>query len=213
MKYSHLLRLVREAGISPEKAAEYMGISGMTLRRWRARPSGAELPGFYCDAAVRMAHRLIAEGRIAADSETALAVLAHGQPAVFGHSVDRTLGLPPDFLSKAANNSDILVAGLSQIGAKPENRRKVHGSIVKILSFQSWGESWKRCISGTMKVIRSRKLTLVDKLVAYGALFYLIMPFDLIPDAIPGIGYLDDFAILSLAVMYYERRFRHLFEA
>ncbi|MDE2313589.1 MAG: DUF1232 domain-containing protein [Elusimicrobia bacterium] len=59
-----------------------------------------------------------------------------------------------------------------------------------------------------MDVIRSPQLTLTDKLVAYGALFYLITPFDLIPDTIPGIGYLDDFAILSLALLYYERRFR-----
>jgi uncharacterized membrane protein YkvA (DUF1232 family) len=34
--------------------------------------------------------------------------------------------------------------------------------------------------------------------LAVGALLYFINPFDLIPDAVVGIGYLDDFAVVSL---------------
>lgn len=57
-----------------------------------------------------------------------------------------------------------------------------------------------------LEVIRSKDLTLADKLVAYGALFYLITPMDFIPDAIPVVGYLDDFAVLGLALAYYAHR-------
>jgi uncharacterized membrane protein YkvA (DUF1232 family) len=46
--------------------------------------------------------------------------------------------------------------------------------------------------------------------VAYGALFYLILPFDLIPDSIPVFGYVDDFGILGFAVAYYARKFPEL---
>ena len=31
----------------------------------------------------------------------------------------------------------------------------------------------------------------------YGALGYFILPLDLIPDAVPGLGYTDDFAAIS----------------
>lgn len=43
------------------------------------------------------------------------------------------------------------------------------------------------------------KVTLVDKAIIIGALGYLISPFDLIPDAIPFIGFMDDIAVLMLA--------------
>ncbi len=36
---------------------------------------------------------------------------------------------------------------------------------------------------------------------AYGALGYLILPVDLIPDWLPGIGLTDDFGAITLAVM------------
>ena len=53
----------------------------------------------------------------------------------------------------------------------------------------------------------------LDKLVAFGALFYLIAPFDLIPDAIPLFGYVDDFIILGIAALYVRTRYPKLFAA
>lgn len=41
------------------------------------------------------------------------------------------------------------------------------------------------------------------KLVGLGALFYLIWPFDLIPDAIPILGWLDDIGVLTAAAFFY----------
>ena len=51
----------------------------------------------------------------------------------------------------------------------------------------------------------------MDKLAAYGALFYLITTFDLIPDTIPVFGLLDDFAILGIVVAYYVQKFPQYF--
>jgi uncharacterized membrane protein YkvA (DUF1232 family) len=51
----------------------------------------------------------------------------------------------------------------------------------------------------------------MEKLSAYGALFYLITVFDLIPDTIPVFGVLDDFAILGIVTAYYLRKFPDLF--
>ena len=45
---------------------------------------------------------------------------------------------------------------------------------------------------------------------AYGALFYLFTPFDLVPDVMPVFGYVDDFGMLGFAVAYYGAKFPHL---
>ncbi len=202
-----MLSLVKETKLSPERAAPYFGLSGMTLRRWQEKPLRGELPEPYASACAKAVHTLVAEGVLSPDSTVVGEILSESGQTL-QKSVEKTLGLAPNFLAEAANNSDVLETGLSRIGSDAGKRGAVERQEKRIFSFASWGKGWKRCISRLMDVIRSPQLTLTDKLVAYGALFYLITPFDLIPDTIPGIGYLDDFAILSLALLYYERRFR-----
>jgi uncharacterized membrane protein YkvA (DUF1232 family) len=46
----------------------------------------------------------------------------------------------------------------------------------------------------------SAHLPLSSKAIAIGALLYFINPIDLIPDHIPVIGYMDDLAVLALAI-------------
>lgn len=48
--------------------------------------------------------------------------------------------------------------------------------------------------------IKSPRISIKAKAIAVGALIYFISPLDLIPDHIPVVGYLDDLAVLSLAV-------------
>ena len=60
-----------------------------------------------------------------------------------------------------------------------------------------------------MNVIKSKKLSSVDKLAAYGALFYLITVIDLIPDTVPFFGLMDDLTIMGLVSAYYLKRFKN----
>ena len=51
-----------------------------------------------------------------------------------------------------------------------------------------------------------------DKVLVLGALIYLISPFDLIPDAIPVIGWLDDIGVASLVLQYLNTKIASLEE-
>jgi uncharacterized membrane protein YkvA (DUF1232 family) len=48
--------------------------------------------------------------------------------------------------------------------------------------------------------VKNPKISVKAKAICVGALIYFISPIDLIPDHIPVVGYLDDLAVLSLAV-------------
>ena len=88
---------------------------------------------------------------------------------------------------------------VSDIGKKSNHQSEVDSNKSRIFSFKKWSKEWSQRISSLWKVIASPQLTSLDKMVAYGALFYLLTPFDLIPDYIPVFGYLDDFVILGFA--------------
>jgi uncharacterized membrane protein YkvA (DUF1232 family) len=106
----------------------------------------------------------------------------------------------------ASKHQDKINSVLLHLGNNTAARKRVDASATKIKKFTAWGSAWKDRVSVLTKVLRSKKLTLVDKLVAYGALFYLVLPFDLIPDAIPVFGYVDDFGILGFAMAYYIKK-------
>ncbi|MBD8014213.1 YkvA family protein [Planococcus wigleyi] len=50
------------------------------------------------------------------------------------------------------------------------------------------------------EVFQSRKVSQADALIIVGALGYLILPVDLIPDFIPVVGFADDTALILKAV-------------
>lgn len=53
--------------------------------------------------------------------------------------------------------------------------------------------------------MRDRKTPTKDRLFIYAVLIYWLLPFDLIPDFLAGIGQLDDFGAISLALMSVRR--------
>jgi uncharacterized membrane protein YkvA (DUF1232 family) len=54
-----------------------------------------------------------------------------------------------------------------------------------------------RLLSG---LVTDRRVSMVDKLLVVGAIAYIVMPIDLIPDFIPFFGEIDDLYILVLAL-------------
>jgi len=73
---------------------------------------------------------------------------------------------------------------------RSRNKRTVLGAIGQIPNFL-------RLLYG---LVTDRRVDPVDKLLVAGAIGYVIMPMDLIPDFIPFIGEVDDVFVLTLAI-------------
>lgn len=52
------------------------------------------------------------------------------------------------------------------------------------------------------RYFRDRDASLLGKLFVLAALVYVVSPVDMIPDAIPVVGWLDDVGVMSLAVAW-----------
>ncbi len=209
MQFRHLFALLDQTELSPEKAAAELGVSGMTLRRWRSKAADEEVPDMYRRALEPLVRRLIGEGRIHPEDPNAQAAMTAMddpfQKTLIG------LGITHRILEEGAKDSGTVVMGLARIGQDPNRQAQVRGSGRMMARFRAMGAEWKSRIDDLTFAMKSDELTAVDKLVAFGAMFYLITPFDLIPDAIPVFGLVDDFIILGIAVLYYRTRFPHLF--
>jgi uncharacterized membrane protein YkvA (DUF1232 family) len=209
MNFGQVFDVLDRADLSPEKAAQELGVSGMTLRRWRSKPRGEELPEIYRAAMEPLLRRLIGEGIL--HPEDADAAAAFHRPEEPFQKTLREHGITLKALDVPGKSRGIVTKGLASIGDSEQRQDQVRNSGKMMERFKGMGAEWRSRIEDLWLAMRSNEITAIDKLVAFGALFYLICPFDLIPDAIPVIGFADDFIILGIAVLYYRKRFPHLF--
>jgi uncharacterized membrane protein YkvA (DUF1232 family) len=207
MKNSHLVMLMEEAKLSPEQMAKKIDVSSMTIRRWAKQSDSSELPKIYSRAIEDAVTEMIGEGLLKPTSKAVTGILSsrHFSSA---QAVIKSLGIPNNFYeAKDRTDTERLMMGLSEIGADVVRSAEVKNNIQKIKKHKGLGEDWPEKIKILLKVISSKKMAEVDKFVAFGALFYLIDSFDFISDDVPVVGLLDDYAILSLAVAHYLKRF------
>jgi uncharacterized membrane protein YkvA (DUF1232 family) len=210
MNQSHISTLLKETDMTPEQLGERLGIAGMTLRRWADLPAKDPVPSLYEHAIYETVYELMAEGKLSTDAEIVKHVLKEDK----NHSIMaaiQSLGISKDFLATADQSTDSLVDGMMQIGNNEKKQASVNRSKEKIFSYQKLGTEWKYRVQTLYKAITSDELSRFEKFAAYGALFYLISPFDLIPDHIPVFGLLDDYVILGIVVAYYIKRFPTIF--
>jgi uncharacterized membrane protein YkvA (DUF1232 family) len=212
MKVSQIFTLMQDAQISSEELGRRLGITGMTLRRWRHQPGDRALARPYSKALEEVICELAAEGKLDRTSPMVQEAVTESRRAPFA-AIAANLGISADSLKSAQFSGETMIDSLSQIGGNSEHQKEVEQSAKRILSFKKWGADWKERISSLMNVLKSKDLHAFDKLVAYGALFYLVTPIDLIPDNIPVFGFMDDFVILGFAAAYYAKRFPNLFGA
>lgn len=203
--------MLDETGLSPEKLSGRLGISNLTYRRWLKRSPRENIPKEYERTIAGGIYQLLSEGQLSHNSKTVGKFLENNLPEFFQAAIGQ-FDVSKDMFSEKSTHQDKITSVLLHIGNNTKARRRVESSAAMIQKFTSWGGAWKERITILTKTIRSKRLTLVDKLVAYGALFYLVLPFDLIPDTIPVFGYVDDFGILGFAVAYYIKKYPQIFD-
>ena len=212
MTYAQLRAILEETGLSPELLAPKLGVASMTLRRWQKKSGSGKLEKGYERTVLEGIYQLLAEGHLKSESETVQKILAGASSLSFA-AVLKSLEIGDAVSATGSSQQDKMTVALSQIGVNEKRRTEVDESREKLQGFKKLGKDWNDRISGLWNIVRSSRLTPIDKLVAYGALFYLIFPFDLIPDHIPVIGLIDDFGILGFATAYYLNKFPELIKA
>lgn len=205
MKYIQITSLLNETGLSPEVLAPYISVSNSTYRRWIKTPSSEDLPKEYDSNVAMGIYKLLSENLLSYDSKLVNEFLEGNLPDYFQSAIGR-IDNSEGLFAKNSTHQDKITAVLSNLGSSIKIREQVDKSSKKILKFAEWGAAWKERIKLLIDVTKSKDIVLIDRLVAYGALFYLILPFDLIPDAIPVFGYVDDFGILGFAAAYYTKK-------
>jgi len=206
MNFSQLRSVLAETGLSAEQIAPKLGLSNMTVRRWNSESDTKRIPALYERSIIEGIYQFLIEGILRSDSEAVQIAIA-STPSLSFQAVLTSLGVADDVFSSDSCDEDKLAIALCQIGSS-EKRKKEATALIQ--SLKKMGQEWTKRITMLTEIVQSVKISSVDKLIAYGALFYLICPFDLIPDQIPVIGYVDDFGILGLAVAYYLRKFPDL---
>lgn len=204
MKIQQIADLLDESRLSPEDLGGRMGVSGMTIRRWMRRPMEEELPELYAEGTRKAIYGLLMDKKLGVDSVSTKWAFQTADPLP-QKAMLKAFGFPVDEVDQKSWDPDVIVHSLDRIGQVPSTQEKVTSESAKIESFMQLGSNWRDELTISLTVVRSQIIPLSTKAVAFGALFYLLMPFDLIPDSIPVVGLMDDFTILSFAGSYYRK--------
>lgn len=202
MTYSQLLKCLKKTNFSAEILADYFAVSNMTVRRWQSKKN-VSIPKNEIDPIVQGIYRLITDGYLSVEDQDVRAFISHDSHN-YMNAVTKSLGISS---SMTLSSEAKMPAALGQIGSSEVKRSAVDKGLEKIKGFRKLGADWKKKITFLLNVLKNKKMTLSQKAVAYGALFYLLTPFDFIPDYIPVFGMMDDYAVLGFAVLYYLKNF------
>src|SRR5260370_42684008 len=89
MKFSQLLRIMNETGLSAEQIAARINVSNMTYRRWLKRPVKDEIPKEYERNVAGGIYQLVSENRLCPDSVAVGKFLEHNLPEFFRAAIGR----------------------------------------------------------------------------------------------------------------------------
>jgi uncharacterized membrane protein YkvA (DUF1232 family) len=156
--------------ISPEKLAQEVQLSHMTIRRWLKRRDDDLIPQKYYSLLSPVLSR----------QTTSQADAPHPFPASF--------------------SLESLMDEIEKSGQEFKDVKTLEENLSTKLKTARVDQIFLEYTKKLIAAIRSPKTSLKKKAIAAGALIYFISPIDLIPDHIPVVGYLDDLAVLSLAV-------------
>ncbi|MBO9668477.1 MAG: DUF1232 domain-containing protein [Bdellovibrio sp.] len=203
MKINQLSKLSKDTGLSPEKLALYFQVSNMTLRRWLKKGGIARIPVQYDTNIYQGILSMVRDGLIDKDHELVKEAYDFTQ-VLFANNSFMMMDLSADQF-KESENEDGMIDLCMRLGQKEHALTYVQNSENTLKDFETKSSSIREKVQGLWRVLKDSEVQKSSKYVAIGALFYLAFPFDFIPDSVPGVGLLDDFAILTIAGNYYAR--------
>ena len=195
-----MLNLLKQTKLSAEALAPYFGVSNMTIRRWPNK-SNQIISKSERENIDQGVYKLIADGYLTSTAFDSGYVSKKQTPAYFS-AVAKNLGLMSD--TTKGKHKMLSVDSIADIGMDLNRQKRVETEKKSILKHLANGPEWKSRLMCLLNVLKSKKVSKLEKVVAYGALFYLITPFDFIPDHLPAIGLIDDFTVLGIAVAHYK---------
>jgi uncharacterized membrane protein YkvA (DUF1232 family) len=170
-RVSDLVTFLEVQGDSPETLSRKLKISNMTIRRLLRKPHDTVIPGKYHAAFDAVS---------SPETEMVPFLASH-----FTKIPDET-------------SFDGLLIELEKAGEGVQDLEKLKRDVDTKYKDKNIGKELRDNVALVLKSIFSKDLPLKYRAICVGAILYFINPIDLIPDTIPVIGYLDDFAVLTL---------------
>jgi uncharacterized membrane protein YkvA (DUF1232 family) len=122
-----------------------------------------------------------------------VASIAQGATARVRAVVPPRPATPADVVAVADRNP--VTAGEAQAGEPQEPRETLLGQ-----GFKAFASSIPQLARLLWKLTTDPRVPVKHKAILGGAAAYLLSPFDIIPDRLPGVGQLDDFAVVVAAL-------------
>lgn len=176
--------------MSPEALGKDIKISNMTIRRMLRRPPAATLPEKY--------HLALDEHCKRAQRGSMLTAETTASPAGLSDLAVKLLSAHEQ--NDQGESFAPLLEELERSGREVTDMQGLESKVQATMQGGRFDQRFKAHVKTLFAAIRSNKTTIAQRAICAGALLYFINPFDLIPDTLPVIGYLDDFAVFSLVV-------------
>lgn len=198
MRYSQAISILQLTGLSPEQLAPLIGISNMTYRRWlkQRRSDDSELPRLH-DLGVRDAIAVLQKRGLL--SETVVDPADPTIPELVGETIEKALKKSRDQLQ---DFESAVFDTLNIIGSRPDSYSKIASCRSSLEDFIGKSPFMGSTIDFLLHAAESKEFSRLIKTIACGALVYLLVPMDLMPDFTIGIGYVDDYGIIALAAAF-----------
>lgn len=97
-------------------------------------------------------------------------------------------------------NVSALLDDIEQAGKNYTDIENLEGEVTQKLEDPNIDSSLSGFAKRLLKVVFDKQTQTRVRMIAIGALIYFINPVDLIPDHIPVIGYVDDLAVMTMAL-------------
>lgn len=202
MKVLQISKLIKDTGLSPEKLAVYFQVSNMTLRRWLKNPGAYKIPSQYETNLHQGILSLVKDNLLSKENEVVLVAYEFMQNISTRNSF-MMMDLSIEQFEKNVHDEEGTIDLCLKLGEKDENLAYIERNQEKLKEYGAKKTGIGSKVTTLWRILKGTDIHVTHKYVAIGALFYLLFPFDFIPDAIPGIGFLDDIAVLGVAVDYY----------